>query len=321
MIKKITMLCIAVIHILAINSFANGSEEIKFDIDYETSIATISGTTNQNSEILSIYVEAPTGKLEYIGNVPIINWKFSISFKINNAIENGQYNAKIKLQNSDNIYTKSAIYAPKYFQYIGTSLNISNIKISFRINNYAYNDVIITLKNQLLENISEDVVLTNDIGEFNKKIAIPLNYEYDKYYVELLADNGKLKEIKEINCNETDINCIKDKQFDLFITGNNIKTFDGVFYCVQYDPKKLQIIDLCSLTSKLDVPTQSNDLINTQLPNSKVIIVELDKQNGKIKFKINTLLNEKQWTGIINAIKFKSLVNSYTTITIKQTAE
>ncbi len=99
------------------------------------------------------------------------------------------------------------------------------------------------------------------------------------------------------------VQCELNKEFDLALTGSNMKSFDGKTFTVSYDASQLDIVDLCTATSQKE---QSIGIIY----DCGIQIIEYNPVYGLVKFKVNKVIdNDKAWAGVINVIRFKSKIS------------
>jgi len=77
------------------NNTADAGFTVDVDIDYSTNTMTISGMAN-GSDRVTLYVESPTRRLEWIGSARVINGSYNVSFGILNPIPDGEYTLTIK---------------------------------------------------------------------------------------------------------------------------------------------------------------------------------------------------------------------------------
>ncbi len=130
----------------------------------------------------------------------------------------------------------------------------------------------------------------------------------------ILSVTTKESAVVSVSTNTIQINCIEDKTYNIIVVGKNITDLSNKVFTLEYDPQKLEAIDLCSLTKAADVTEGT-------VTGTDIIITEFDEMNGTIKFKLNKSFEGKQWTGVVNAVRFKSLVGNDQKTTIMQWTE
>ena len=104
-------------------------------IDYLTKIVTIFGTVQEGSNWVSLYVEGPTNRLEYIGNTTVENNSYSVSFELLDPVV-GEYRVKIKAEGMDTPLTESFTYmlsftAPELFMPEDCDITCSTVNLSW----------------------------------------------------------------------------------------------------------------------------------------------------------------------------------------------
>ena len=106
------------------------------------------------------------------------------------------------------------------------------------------------------------------------------------------------------------VNCVANKEYNLVTTVENMPANDTGRYRIKYDPSKLELTDLCSLTYK-------KELRAGDIPGTDVKIVSLDTAGGEIVFEAPNSA-AKSVSKVLNAVKFKALVSdAQTVITIE----
>ncbi|MFZ5968224.1 MAG: fibronectin type III domain-containing protein [Bacillota bacterium] len=97
---------------------------------------------------------------------------------------------------------------------------------------------------------------------------------------------------------------------DLVITASNIASFQGYVFTLMYNPDEVELVDLSSLTAKMDVTT--GNIVGTD-------IEIIQNQPGILQFKKLTSIPQGQaYSGVINSARFKlktanEVVITYTT--------
>ena len=96
--------------------------------------------------------------------------------------------------------------------------------------------------------------------------------------------------------------------------GKNITNLSTKVFSLDYDPLKLEVVDLCSLTHAIEI--EDGNITGTVIE-----ITEFDSESGLIKFKLNKTFEGKQWTGVVNAVRFRAKEGSRGMTTIVQGLE
>lgn len=94
--------------------------------------------------------------------------------------------------------------------------------------------------------------------------------------------------------------------FNLMLTANEIVDPTNYTYTITYNPDELEMLDLCALTSRIDLNT--GNLIGTDIQ-----IVQFTQ--GTIVFKKLGDSTGQAWTGLVNSIKFKGKTDGESQIT------
>ncbi|MGB7605968.1 MAG: fibronectin type III domain-containing protein [Lutisporaceae bacterium] len=94
--------------------------------------------------------------------------------------------------------------------------------------------------------------------------------------------------------------------FNLMFTANEIVDPTNYTYTITYNPDELEMLDLCALTSRIDLNT--GNLIGTDIQ-----IVQFTQ--GTIVFKKLGDSTGQAWTGLVNSIKFKGKIDGESQIT------
>lgn len=102
------------------------------------------------------------------------------------------------------------------------------------------------------------------------------------------------------------VNCVANKEYNLVTTIENMPQNDAGHYKIKYDPTKLELIDLCSLTYKKEL--QVGDI-----PGTSIKIVGLDIAKGEIIFE-SPNSGARNVSKVLNAVKFKALVSDVQTV-------
>ena len=106
------------------------------------------------------------------------------------------------------------------------------------------------------------------------------------------------------------VNCRIGVEYNLVTTVENMPSNDDGIYSITYNPSKLELVDLCSLTFKKEVQAGS-------INGTNITILSVDETQGKIVFE-NPNTGSTSISKVLNSIRFKSLVsNEQTIITIE----
>ncbi len=96
--------------------------------------------------------------------------------------------------------------------------------------------------------------------------------------------------------------------FDILLTASNIKNSSEYTYTLEYDPKQIEVVDLCIFTSVIE--TNIGVVGETGIE-----IIEYNSKKGIIKYTLNKDIdNSEKWTGTTNGIKFRSKTNEKITV-------
>ncbi|HYE12330.1 MAG TPA: galactose oxidase [Patescibacteria group bacterium] len=93
------------------------------------------------------------------------------------------------------------------------------------------------------------------------------------------------------------IETIVGETFNLAVTSQEIDNLTKYTYTITYNPEELEVIDLYSTTSRIDLTTG-------MVIGSDIQVVQFE--SGIIVFKKLGFATDQLWTGFINSIKFKS---------------
>ena len=292
-------------------------------IQVNSRVVNITGTTTAGvGKAVTILVTDKNNKIVYINqDISKLNSSFEFMFTLPSDAVEGEYKVLVGGDGLQTPNTKNFLYpqtstvsltAPVLLPLQVNDITDKTVKLSWSPSTGGTGTVTYTV---VANNTSVINNLTSTSYQINS--LLPLT----NYAVKIIAKdslgitstssilNITTSEVVIINTNETQISCVLNNQYSLIITGNNIKDFQNKVFSIKYDPAKLEAVDLCSLTKNVDLPLT----INVKLDGTNIIVTEFDKLNGKIKFKLDKNLNQKQWRGAINIIKFKSLADGVTT--------
>lgn len=106
------------------------------------------------------------------------------------------------------------------------------------------------------------------------------------------------------------VNCVLNKEYNLVTTVENMPTNDDGLYTLTYNPSKLELVDLCSLTYKKELTTGV-------IKGTNITIESIDTTNGKIVFG-SPNADSGNISKVLNSFKFRGLVSDeQTTVTIE----
>lgn len=98
---------------------------------------------------------------------------------------------------------------------------------------------------------------------------------------------------------ELEVQTDENEIFDISLKGNAITDFTNYTFTIEYDKEAIELIDLNSLSESVELCV--GNIIETDL-------IVLSIEQGKIVFKLVTNIQDgKEWSGLINTLKFKSL--------------
>ena len=125
MLKKIIILITILLIFTSTTGLAATDLTVDISVDYVTNIVTISGELTGSGDWVTLYMESPTSKLEFIGNVNILgNNKYSTSFQLASPTEGDIYTLAIKADGMTD---------PKYVSFEYTIPEIVNIEVETTI--------------------------------------------------------------------------------------------------------------------------------------------------------------------------------------------
>jgi Fibronectin type III domain. len=102
------------------------------------------------------------------------------------------------------------------------------------------------------------------------------------------------------------LDCADDEVFDLLVTSQDMETASSVTFTITYDPDELEVVDLCSLTPRLDTATG-------YIPGTDIMVKQISP--GTIVFEKTGTATSGSWSGIVNSITFKSLISGQVDVT------
>ncbi len=147
--------------------------------------------------------------------------------------------------------------------------------------------------------------------------GVSINSNTGEITIEPSAKEGSVQVIatyKKMTCsavlkiiNLCKISTIAGSIYDIPLIVNNNSSFSGKTFTLTYDSSDLEPIDLCAFTDAKetgtgDIPGAGITITNVS---AGTIVMTVDK----------TVPAGKQWSGVINVIKFKALITGETTVT------
>lgn len=154
-----------------------------------------------------------------------------------------------------------------------------------------YFKVVFCVENYLPEGKYDVTIYGTDV-----KTPAKLSFEYKK----------TPKDGENENLSTVIVECVQNKEYNFVTTIENMPINDSGQYTITYDPTKLELIDLCSLTYK-------KELDPGVISGTNITIISVDKANGKIVFKNpNHITNNI--SKVLNSFRFKGLISDAQTI-------
>lgn len=168
--------------------------------------------------------------------------------------------------------------------------------------------------------VISDTIASNETKDIEKSLTVASNVSacYAKVFLwdglntlRPLHDTVQIgSENSSIEVATATVDCTLNKEYNLVTTVENMPTNDDGQYTITYNPSKLELVDLCSLTYKKELTA---GVIN----GTNITIVSVDTTSGKIVFK-NPNADAGNVSKVLNSFKFRGLVsNEETTITIE----
>lgn len=168
--------------------------------------------------------------------------------------------------------------------------------------------------------VISDTIASNETKDIEKSLTVASNVSacYAKVFLwdglntlRPLHDTVQIgSENSSIEVATATVDCTLNKEYNLVTTVENMPTNDDGQYTITYNPSKLELVDLCSLTYKKELTA---GVIN----GTNITIVSVDTTSGKIVFK-NPNADAGNVSKVLNSFKFRGLVsNEQTTITIE----
>lgn len=168
--------------------------------------------------------------------------------------------------------------------------------------------------------VISDTIASNETKDMEKSLTVASNVSacYAKVFLwdglntlRPLHDTMQIgSENASIEVATATVDCTLNKEYNLVTTVENMPTNDDGQYTITYNPSKLELVDLCSMTYKKELTA---GVIN----GTNITIVSVDTTSGKIVFK-NPNTDVGNVSKVLNSFKFRGLVsNEQTTITIE----
>ncbi len=106
------------------------------------------------------------------------------------------------------------------------------------------------------------------------------------------------------------INAAEGKTFNLAITGIDLDRIYNRKYILNYDPSRIELVDLCANTPELetavmDISSQCIQVTACSSGNIEFVVTDDSLEPGSL------------WSGSVNSIKFRSLINGQASINVK----
>lgn len=262
-------------------------------------IVPVNETVEESSKIPNSSVQTFTATSEIIQ--PSLN--IVERFYINNTEVTGDY-ASQNIKANDNLFASYSI------------TNTGTASQSVQLILCVYN-----LDGRLLDMaVISDTILSNETKDIEKGLTVGANVTgcYAKVFLwDGLSTLRPLHDTLQIGSQDVSVevatatvDCVLNKEYNLVTTVENMPTNDDGQYTITYNPSKLELIDLCSLTYKKEL---SAGAIN----GTNITIVSVDTSKGEIVFK-NPNAENGNVSKVLNTFKFKGLVSGeQTTITIE----
>lgn len=166
--------------------------------------------------------------------------------------------------------------------------------------------------------VISDVVGVGETKNIEKDLTINSNECYIKAMLwdgvnslrplhDAVKIGGKLVNVSVVTAM---VDCVLNKEINLVTTAENMPPNDDGQYTITYNPSKLELIDLCSLTYK-------KELTAGAINGTSITIVSVDTSKGEIVFK-NPNADMENVSKVLNSVKFKGLVSGeQTAVTVK----
>ena len=295
-----------------------GSMTFQASIDYLTKIVTIFGNVEGSASWVSLYVEGPTNRLEYIGNTTVENNAYSVSFELPDPVV-GEYRVKIKAENMDAplseifTYTSPPLIAPILSQPVDGDITDTTVSLSWDAaqggTGYITYSIYVN-DNLYVDNISGTSYTVENLSpqtQYDFKLIAKDSSQAEAVSIVLSVTTNESVVVGDSNTIQID--CVEHNTYNVIVVGKNITNLSTKVFSLDYDPLKLEVVDLCSLTHAIEI--EDGNITGTDIE-----ITEFDSESGLIKFKLNKTFEGKQWTGVVNGIRFRALASSgVTTIT------
>ena len=162
-----------------------------------------------------------------------------------------------------------------------------------------------------LFDIKTKSLTVNALEDDTDSILLPMPDNINAYKVKLMVwDNfgtikpiGNVKQIIDLDDYSREkyiyITSSENTEFNIFMNAETVKgTNVNMIHTLQYDPIKLEPVDLCGFTYE-------KELSPGEIDNTDVIVESADFGIGKIKYRFN--LPDGRNTGITNIVKFKTI--------------
>ena len=103
-----------------------------------------------------------------------------------------------------------------------------------------------------------------------------------------------------------EVECTKDMEFDFSLLASNVQDFGGINFVVTYNPKELEVIDLCEYTADKDTTT------NGKISGTNILVKCTE---GRLEFAVDESITAgTTWSGEITTIVFKPKIDGKVSI-------
>ncbi len=258
-------------------------------VDIASYVSTVSGTITcyQGKQVNINVLNTTDNTVLYNETLTSVGGTHNISFTLPSLLYNKEYSMVVEcLKDAASLFKIDAVIDSSILLVSGTG-NIEladNVYVNAAVDASGYE----LKKSKITQNISKEITLPNLLANMTCNVRIT-GYEIvqkDIGDVDATTDiytvTGGVGSKAYVNINVCDMPVISEK-----------------ILTVEYDPTKLEVVDLCGFTFK-------NDTTLGQVPGTDITI--LCAESGKIVFRVNKQLPySKIITGTINRIVFKKL--------------
>lgn len=118
-------------------------------------------------------------------------------------------------------------------------------------------------------------------------------YKYSIYYGDFSTGDGTINSTVTADGNAITLNAEVDKDYCLMINANNMSTFDGYTFTIEYQEDAFEIIDGCALTKAFDIDTGSVEDTDIQITDTShgisFITSEIVPEGEKVSETVNAI--------------------------------